>query len=148
MDAFFIKQNASTLTCATEHDQELLRKVKIGNPIRMSFIRVRNYEFHKKYFALLNFAYDYWEPPYNEVGEKNFDRFRKDIIILAGFYERSVRINGETRVEAKSISFSSMSEDEFEILYEKTIDVIINYVCTQFTGQMLRDTVAMTEEFA
>ena len=146
MDAFFIKTSSRTLVAASDHDAELLKHIKTGQPARMTFKRVRNYEFHKKYFALLQFAFDYWEPQ-NEVGEKNFDQFREDIIILAGYYHRYIRLDNETRIKAKSISFGSMSEEEFETLYTKTIDVIIKHICHQYTGEMLRQTIEMTEAF-
>ena len=155
MDAFFIKLPNGTLMPATDHDRELLSHIKIGQPTRLTFKRVRNYEFHKKYFALLNFAFDYWE-----VGnciaeakvafmepEKNFERFRKDIIILAGFFTSSYRIDKTIRIEAKSIAFANMSEEEFEDLYSKTIDVIIEYVLKNYTGAMLRTAVEEVEGF-
>ena len=142
MDAHFIKQDGR-LVPATDRDREILDKIKAGEPVKITLKRVRNYQFHKKYFGLLSFAFDYWEPD----GEKNFDRFRKDIAILAGFYEQSVRLDGSIRTEAKSISFGSMSEDEFEELYSKSIDVIIKYVCQQYDGDMLRSLVDTVEGF-
>ena len=148
MDAFFIKTAARTLMPASDHDAELLQHIKIGQPTRLTFKRVRNYEFHKKFFALLNLAYDYWIPDEgNQVGEKNFDQFREDIIILCGFYRQSVRLDGSTRVTAKSISFANMSEDEFEKLYGKAIDVIIRRVLTNYTGEMLRSVVDQVQDF-
>ena len=162
MQAFFIKTPNNLLMPASYHDQELLKKIKVGAPVRMKLTQIRNYEFHKKYFALLNLAYDYWEvpqpsstdllltknvPPPAVTPEKNFDRFRKDIIILAGFYEASYRLNGEVRLEAKSISFHSMSEDEFEELYTKTIDVIIKHVLKNYTDEMLRSVLDQIEAF-
>jgi len=148
MDAFFLKTAARTLMPATDHDAELLKHIKIGQPTRLTFKRVRNYEYHKKYYALLNLAFDYWLPDEgNMVGEKNFDQFRYDIIILCGFYYQWIRLDGSTRVVAKSISFASMSEDEFEKLYAKTIDVIIKHVLKNYTGDMLRSVVEQVESF-
>ncbi len=146
VDAFFLKLNSRTLVVASEHDEELLRHIKTGHPTKLTFKRVRNYEFHKKYFALIQFAFDYWEPE-NQVGEKNFNQFREDIIILAGYYHRYIRLDSTTRIKAKSISFAKMSEDEFEKLYTKTIDVVIKHICQQFTGDMLRQTIEMAEGF-
>jgi len=146
MEAFFIKTTASTLVPATDRDRELLKHIKIGQPTKLTFKRVRNYEFHKKYFALLDYAYDIWEPE-NEVAEKNRDQFREDLIILAGFYIRLTRLDNTTRIKAKSISFGSMSEDEFEKLYTKTLDVVIKYVCRNYTADVLRDIVAQLEDF-
>ena len=147
MEAFFIKTTARTLMPASDHDAELLKHIKIGQPTKLTFKRVRNYQFHKKLFALLNLAFSYWEPDNNQVGEKNFDQFREDIIILCGFYEQWIRLDGSTRVVAKSISFASMSEDEFEKLYAKTIDVIIKHVLRNYTGDMLRSIVSQIEDF-
>ena len=106
-----------------------------------------NIKFHRKFFALMHLAFDYWEPPKHGEGsalsdkmaiERNFDRFRYDVTILAGYYDATYRLNGDVRLEAKSISFGSMSEDDFEDLYSKVIDVIINRVCTQFSEYELR----------
>ena len=95
----------------------------------------------------MSLAFDYFEPPAHGEGsalaekyvvQKNAERFRKDITILAGYHEMTYRLNGDVRVEAKSISFGSMQEDEFEKLYSACIDVIINKVCTQYTEYELR----------
>ena len=155
-EAFFIKTPSNVFMPATVHDQELLKKIKIGQPVKLKYTRVRNYEFHKKYFALLNLAFDYWEPPEHGEGsawkdkveiEKNFDRFRKDIIIRAGYFTATYRLNGDVRFEAKSIAFHSMSEDEFEELYTKTIDVIIKHVLDGYTDEMLRSVIDQIEAF-
>ena len=101
----------------------------------------------------MNYAFDCWEPeqaeqfPYGKTPEKNFERFRSDITILAGFYEQYYRVDGSLRIEPKSISFASMDQDEFDLLYQRTIDVIIKHVLTQYTGDQLKQIVADIEEF-
>lgn len=132
---------------AHESDLEYVKKLPNHQPIRCSVKRMRNPQFHRKFFALLNYLYDIWEPEQNLVGEKNFDRFRKDIIILAGFYERYVRLNGDTRIEPRSISFAAMDEDEFADLYQKVIDVGIKYVATNYTSDELNRVVEGIMEF-
>lgn len=107
-------------------------KIKIGEVVSADFKRVRSYKFLKKYFALLNLAFDSWEP--GEVNskygkpEKNFDRFRADLTILAGYYESTIRLDGSVRIEPKSVSFAKMSEEDFEKLYSATITVLIKHV--------------------
>ena len=141
---------------AHDSDRELLAKIKTGQVCKLSLTRIRNYDFHKKYFALLNLAFDYWEPPEHGKGsawsekilvEKNFNRFRRDIIILAGYYEATFRLNGDILIEAKSISFGSMSEDEFEELYNATITVIVKHVLQNYDEVMLKSIMAQVEEF-
>ncbi len=154
MDIQMQKAANGILVPSDEEAQQELSKLKLGQPVRVTIVRQRNYHFLKKWFALINFAFDYWEPPEIELKqkvtpEKNLDRFRKDVTILAGYYDATYRLNGEVRIEAKSIAFGNMSEDEFEVLYSKTIDVILKKVCTQFTEDELRETVAkMILEFA
>ncbi len=154
MDAHFIKLPNDALVPASEEDKELLSKIKAGRVVKLTLTRIRNYKFHKKFFALLDFAYSYWEPDegsFNKWGvvpEKNPERFRKDVIILAGYFDATYRLDGDVRIEAKSISFASMSEDEFEKLYSATIDVILKHVCPQFDGKMLDEVVDQAMSFA
>lgn len=39
--------------------------------------------------------------------------------------------DGSVRIRAKSISFASMSESDFETLYSLTIDVVLNEIFMQ-----------------
>ena len=138
---------------ATDQDAELLTKIKAGEIVSLTFKRMRNYLFHKKFFAMLNFAFDYWEPTethskWDVAPERNFDQFRKDVIVQAGFYNASYRLDGDITLEAKSISFASMSEDDFEKLYSSCVDVVLKHVCTQFDGDMLDSVIDQTMAFA
>jgi Protein of unknown function (DUF1367) len=117
---------------ADERSREWFNKLKLGESVHADFKKIRNYRFLRKYFALLNLAYDSWEP--GEVNskygvpEKSFDRFRADLTILSGYYESTIRLDGSVRIEPKSISFAKMSEEEFEKLYSATITVLIKHV--------------------
>lgn len=69
-----------------------------------------------------------------------FERFRKDLTILAGFYEQTVRLNGDVRTEAKSLSFANMKPDEFERCYKAMINAAIKYIfrgCNEITENRL-----------
>ena len=113
--------------------------IKPGEVVSAEIKRPRNYQFHKKYFALLDYAFEVWEPELLEykgqVVGKSKKQFRKDITILAGFYTLSENIKGEVRAEAKSISFANMGDDEFAALYSKTIDAILKHVLTNYTRE-------------
>jgi hypothetical protein len=123
---------------------EAIGKVKVGAVIRVKFSRVRNYVYHQKFFVMAKFAFDHWEPgelpsPKWEgvMPEKNFDRFRKDLIIQAGYYEATYRLDKSTRIEAKSISFGSMDQEEFEELYSSVVDVVLKHVLKNYTEEEL-----------
>jgi len=150
--AFFIKTQYG-LAPSDPPSREWFEKIKFGEVVKGEFKRVRNYKFHKKYFALLSLAFDNWEP--GEIDskfgkpEKNFDRFRADLTILAGFYDVTVRLDGSTRIEPKSISFAAMDNDEFDRLYNATIDVLIKHVYKQqIDGERLKELVDTYLSFA
>ena len=150
VEAYFIKLPNSTLVPASDNDREMLSRIRIGDPVKLTFTRSRNYKFLKKYFSLLNLAFDFWEPPEHGEGsawkekipvEKNFETFRHDIAILAGYYNATYRINGDIRFEAKSIAFANMSEDDFEKLYSASINVILKNIMHNYTEAELRQSV-------
>ena len=130
---------------ANDETREFIRKKKLGTGISGEFKQIRNYAFLKKYMALMNIAYDAFEPEIAEykgqVVEKNFDRFRHDMTILAGYFTYTTDINGEVKAEAKSIAFGNMTEEEFGALYSKTLDVILRKVLTNYSKDDLENVV-------
>lgn len=151
MEIYLRKANGCLIP-DTDQDLESLKAFKTGEVIRVDPKRPRNYQFHRKLFALFNHAYSCWEPDEgaNKYGpvNKSFERFRQDLVILAGFYEQVVRLDGTIRVEAKSISYASMSADEFEELYDKMVDVVLKHVLKNYTRDDLENVIAQTLEFA
>ena len=116
---------------------EIVNSWPVGQGIRATVRRARNVKFHRKFFAMLNLGFDAWEPPALEYRGlpvvKNFERFRKDCMVAAGYYEAVVNLKGEVRAEAKSIAFSNMDEGEFEAVYGKVADVLLQRVLTKYT---------------
>lgn len=110
-------------------------------------IFTRNYRFHKKYFALLNYAFDCWEPDRQRKSykgmpvTKNFERFRSDVTIQAGFYEQTFDLDGNMKLEAQSISFAKMDDNDFEEVYNRVADVILQKVLITYKGREELDNV-------
>lgn len=128
-----LKSPSGALVPASEEAGEMLRKIKVGSPVFVEVKRIRNYKFLKKMFALFKLAFDVWEPETpqtykGEVVSKDFDRFRKDMTILAGFYKAVYNARGEVRLEAESLSFASMAEDRFEKVFRAVLNVVWNRV--------------------
>ena len=94
------------------------QKLKIGWEGEVTFKQVRNYEFHKKFMALINMAFE------NQEKFNNVTHYRKYLTCKAGFYTAYETDKG-TFIEADSISFASMDEIQFAELYSKMLDVII-----------------------
>jgi len=58
-----IKQSANILIPATPETSDFLHsKCKLGAVLEADFRQLRNPAFHRKFFALLNLGFEYWEP--------------------------------------------------------------------------------------
>jgi hypothetical protein len=140
---------------ATGADMEQVAKLKTGQVIHAEWKKKRNYKFHQKWWSLVEFSFEHWEPGEIEdprlkgqVPEKNLERFRKDLIILTGRFDASYRLDGSVRIEAKSISFSSMDGEEFEKLYSDTINVVLKHVLKNYDFEQLDEVVSKLMGFA
>lgn len=89
----------------------------------------RSKPFHDKYMSLIRFAFNNWPVDYY----KDFDAFRKNIIILSGYYVETWDLQGNIQLIAKSIAFDKMELEDFEKLYSRSIDVILKYVLTNYS---------------
>ncbi|MGZ5053396.1 MAG: DUF1367 family protein [Methylobacter sp.] len=125
---------------------ELFESLKPNGEYKAVFTQPRNLPFHRKFFALIKVAFDAWEMPTNEYKgvqiQKNAKRFRKDLLIMAGYGYPVVNLKGEVRYEAQSMSFASMAQDEFETLYSRVVDVILLRVLTHYTRDDLNRVVS------
>jgi len=128
-DVVLVKTPNGALAPADESARALMNKLKAGQGVRASVRRVRNVKFHRLAFALFKLAFDAWGPvtPLEYKGlpvAKDFDRFRKDMTILAGFYKPVYNVRGELRLEAESLSFASMDEERFEAVFRAVLTVV------------------------
>lgn len=58
-----IKQSSGILIPATPETSDILQsKIKLGAVLVAEFKQVRNPAFHRRFFALLNLGFEYWEP--------------------------------------------------------------------------------------
>lgn len=141
----------SGLVPADQNTADYLAKVKLGSVLHGSFVKARNPKFHRKAFALLSMAFDLWTPCEVEskygTPEKNFDRFRKDLTILAGFFKTTIRLDGTVRIEAESLSFGNMDNNRFEEVYQKFITVILKHVMTKYTREDVESAVQRILDF-
>lgn len=109
---------------------EFLEGCANGEVVECSTRKPRNPAFHRKAFALLNVAFAYWNPECDMPGQKDFDAFRRQITILAGFYKTVYRVNGDFELVADSISFANMDESRFQQWYSAVLDVVLSHIMT------------------
>lgn len=122
MKLYVIKTQTGLKPC---YDSDMLSyaKIPLGETFGIEYKKPRNYEFHKKYFALLKLAFE------NQQDYRNLNDMRRDLIITAGYYDEVVnKVTGEVYKLANSISFTAMDNNEFSELYEKTKDVITQWL--------------------
>ena len=55
-------RTAQGLVPATEADRETMQTWKAGQTIHGHFTKMRNGKFHRKFFAMLDLTWEYWEP--------------------------------------------------------------------------------------
>lgn len=116
-----------------DDDYEKKRNLKLGQTYSVEVKVSRNIDFHRKYFALISYAWEFL----NEQEEKTFkskDNFRKYLEISAGHCDIIFHPRLQEFVEIpKSISFGSMDNTEFSELYSKVKDVIFSIIGNRVT---------------
>jgi len=111
-----------------DEDFDEKKKLKIGETYVAEIKLARNPQFHKKYFALINLAWEYL-PERQTEGFRTKELFRKYCEVAAGFCDPFYSPTRREWVEIpRSISFGSMDETEFTDLYEKVKDVIFGII--------------------
>lgn len=130
-------------------DREQVGRIKVGQVCRVVVRVIRNWRFHRKVFSLFQFAYDQWEPAGN-AQYRNFEAFREELTIAAGFYEIVLRLDGVTQLRAKSLSFGSMGEQEFEEVFKGLKAVVWSHVMANkgtYTPEQFENVLAQLLEY-
>lgn len=98
-------------------------KMKEGAGYLVSVSRPRNLMHHRKLFALLNLVQD------NTDRWPTVDTLLDDLKISTGLFETRINaVTGIPYVVAKSISFASMTQDEFEQWFDRAVGLISKQV--------------------
>lgn len=113
------------LQAFSDEDYEELKKVKVGSVVKAKIVMPRNVKFHRKFFALINAAWDcLTEQQHTNLRSK--EAFREQLLIVSGFSEPVFDLNGNKFLErAKSISFAKMDEPAFNEVYSRVLDTIL-----------------------
>ncbi len=144
MKAQMIKAAGGAFVPLDDTTAEALKKFRNGEQYEIEIKEARNPQFHRKVFAFFKFCFDHWAADKTEwqyFDERTqFDVFRKNLTVLAGFKDVSYTIDGRVRVEAKSLAFANMTQDEFERCYQALITAAIQHIfqgCDDRTAEQL-----------
>ena len=110
-------------------EQEKTVRFKTGELYTVEVKHTRNYEYHKRVFAFLNFCFEHWvcDREFLDI-HAQFNRFRNQLTVLAGYYVELYNINGELRMEAQSISYSNMDQAKFEQFYNALVNAALKNI--------------------
>jgi hypothetical protein len=116
---FLAKRINAVLVPAFDSDLTLLKKLSNNEVYEVEIKLKRNYEFHKKFFALLNIGFDN-----TKTGIEDFDMYRYYMTMKAGYYIE-VKTPGGVMYIPQSIQFNKMDNSIFEKLYNAVLQQII-----------------------
>ena len=132
MQIDLVKHPGGVFSPASDSDLERLQRFKNGETYTAEIKLTRHPAHHRKAFAFFQFCFDYWaaENAGYECSDEHTQKeeFRKNLTILAGFFDVVTTIRGETKVRAKSLAYSSMDGDEFARCYSALINAAIKHV--------------------
>lgn len=122
-----------------DSDYDEKQRLKVGDTVLCSIKRPRNYEFHKKFFALLrltvtNLPHLIQQQMQIFTEEDMLDCLKVDL----GLYT-TVLHGGKQIIKTGSISFAKMDESEFERFFQRSVDVILRIYLRGTDRQALID---------
>jgi hypothetical protein len=77
----------------------------------------------------------------NQERYQSFERFRKEVVMRAGFFEEHVHLTGKISYVAKSLSYEKMDETEFADLFDKCCVVILQHFLPDSDREALEEAV-------
>ena len=111
-----------------DDDYEEKKKLKLGETYAVEIKLVRNVDFHRKYFALIAYSWEFLTEQ-EQVTFRSKENFRKYLEISAGHCDIFYHPKLQDFVEmTKSIAFDKMDNAAFSDLYERVKDVIFSLI--------------------
>lgn len=136
-----IKGHNLALKPADAQAEKYLTRVPFGESVVCKVNRPRNPGLHRKFFSLLSLVFE------NQERYSDFQTFRHEIVMRAGYFQEHHHLTGKVSYVAKSLAYESMDESEFEEVYDKVCGVIIQYFWPEISKADLEEAVLdyMTE---
>jgi len=113
-----LEKHGEVLIPSLPDDELALKSIKRGQIVEIELKRPRNAKFHKKFFALIGIVLENTEYDTSE-------QILHLIKLKLGYYETIINTNGKVIYIPKSISFSSMDNDDFNNFYNKAVNIVL-----------------------
>jgi hypothetical protein len=111
-----------------DDDYDAKKMLKIGEVYTAEIRLARNYELHKKAFALVNAAWSYL-PEKTQNGFRSVEGFRDYLTVASGYYKVYYNRRLHAFVEApKTWNFGGMDNAEFSTFYERLKDTVFGVI--------------------
>lgn len=121
----FLTRTLAGLVPADEAAKQAVRRWKIGETLKCSVRKPRDYKNHRRYFGLLNLTFA------NQDKYTSFEHFRKAVQIAAGHVDELITLDGEITFIPKSIAYDALDEMEFSKVFAETMTV-----CAKILGDL------------
>lgn len=139
MSEIYCKVTVNGLVPMYDSDLEEKKRLKIGATVLCSIKKPRNYQFHKKFMALIRLTFDNLpEHLHDYLSIYSEEDMLRSIKLDLGLSSIKT-IAGRDHVIEGSISFAKMDELEFERFYKRSIDIILNVYLRGCDYDSLRD---------
>ena len=120
-EIWMVKNQFGKLSAEDDTAKAALAKIKNGEQVHVSIKKPRNVLFHRKFFALCQVVFE------NQERYDDFDAFRHELTMRAGWWDTHVHVSGKISYIPKSISFAKMDETSFAEFYNKAIDAALEH---------------------
>lgn len=120
-----IRRSDFSFVPATDEDMEKALKIKKGQAVECSVKVLRNYKLLRKFFSMLNTAWEFLDEAQQEYFNNSKEVFRAVLTSEAGYCDRVYsKTRGEWIDIPKSIAFDKMDEAEFDKFYEDVVRLV------------------------
>ncbi len=137
MKAFLIR-TPSGFKPAFDSDYEVLKKVKYNDPIEVTWKQPRNYQNHKRYWAMLACTIDNMSEDIPDRYQ-NTEYLRKELMIATGYCDWRESLSGKEYPIAQSMSFGSMDENKFQEVYRNHANYLLKYFLKDWDYDMFEE---------
>lgn len=108
-----------------DSDLEERKKLKRGDRVLCRITKPRNYEFHKKFFALVRLTYENLPEHLHSMLRIRSEKDMLTSIKLELGYADRLWYSGKQIAVPKSISFAAMDQAEFERFFARAVDLVL-----------------------